>query len=1319
MPKPEINIFRLLRFNLCLLIFYICANFSGAWCQETDFKIIDSDQNSYLVEFRLQQFHFEKISTIDSAGNSSTVFVPAFFNSIIQPVNGIPLLSQTGFSLILPESENPQILIVDYKVEKAGIYLPLHIDTLNLKIQAGFSMIKYGGVQKFKDIPLHSFQVKPFRYDIQNKQLTIFQKIVFRISVNNKLPPVISSRTKSIFPGVLALNADQVLFKPVTSGLLFKKKAGKNWYQSSQDYLKIFTIEDGIYHITNSDFINSGIPANQIDPQTFSMYYLGEPYPVYVYGEQDGQFDQTDYIEFFGKRNPGNGQYYNDYSDSSVYWLTWGGELGKRMEFRSVTPKQGDEVTTYFHREHFEENNKYYNGDNLMAIYTTDNTPGEGWIWGEILAGAVFNFTFQIDEYQGISRPDSLIIKFRGITDDQVSPDHHLQVKINNTIVMDFSFNGVRDLIQKSVIPGGILKNGENSISLISVGDTGAQLDLVYFDWLELYYSRYLTLQNDKLFFETPDSYRQDLDVLKLSNFDNDDIFGYDVSNLNRLMDFQVQAENSKFSVLMTDSSEAGTSYFFSTTNFKKMPVRLAIDRRSDLRNPNNQADYLIISHRKFWQQAIELARYRNQTLGLSTHVADIEDVMDEFNFGFIDPMAINWFVKYAVENWRQPPPKFLLLFGDASWDFKKYKDNSIKENYVPSYGNPVSDNRLVCIDGNGDFVPDLYVGRLPVETVEQAEEIIEKIKKYDASPASPWHKNVIFLNGGFDEHEQNIFKVYSDNQIRYFIEPPPFSGNPVRIYAGEGDKGDMRPYIKSAIDAGALWLSFVGHGAVSTWDLMFNNEDILQIENYEKLLFINSMTCHTARFANPVTTSFGEVFITIPDRGAIAFWGSSGWGYLIQDKVLTDKLFELVLSENFINLGEATTLTKLRFWNLLGGSKININTIDQYVLLGDPAQNIKVPQKPDFFVDDKMIFFYPVEPSEDDSLLRTSVIVYNYGRASNDSVYIKISLLYGENFQNTVTKQVRFNLPHYRNELELNLPLKNIVGNLQVYINVDPDNLIEEFNEENNLADQDLYIYSTSISISKPPYEAMIVNRQPLLQIYSPEILTKPSYCYFELDTSSYFDSPFLIRSFEVPTQPVTTDWHHPYDLNSGIYYWRCRNFDGINYSQWLNSSFTIVNTGDSFGWRQKAGPNFAMSAESHLTNDDGILKLISDPGQLVYVEIQTAGFNDGNFCYFIVKQEEESTVYYGQRGHNVVVVDSSSGDILAAAVNFVFDTWADPTSADRLADFIERQPANAAIMIGIRDEGTAQMNERAYLALESIGSIFCRQVKYRESCV
>ena len=51
--------------------------------------------------------------------------------------------------------------------------------------------------------------------------------------------------------------------------------------------------------------------------------------------------------------------------------------------------------------------------------------------------------------------------------------------------------------------------------------------------------------------------------------------------------------------------------------------------------------------------------------------VVDIDDIYDEFSDGLFNPFAIRRFLRYAYNSWQQPAPTYVVLVGDAHYDYK------------------------------------------------------------------------------------------------------------------------------------------------------------------------------------------------------------------------------------------------------------------------------------------------------------------------------------------------------------------------------------------------------------------------------------------------------------------------------------------------------------------------------------------------------------------------------------------------------------------------------------------------------------------------
>lgn len=773
-----------------------------------------------------------------------------------------------------------------------------------------------------------------------------------------------------------------------------------------------------------------------------------------------------------------------------------------------------------------------------------------------------------------------------------------------------------------------------------------------------------------------------------------------------------VAAPDRPFHLVFTDSLEVNKNYFIGTPENFKQPISIRRDTLANLASAENGADYLMIYHPRFYESAQRLATYRSQKNGLRTKLVAIQDIYDEFNHGLPNPAAIQQFLIYAANHWQPPAPTAVVFWGDASYDFKMNSRESVKTNFVPSYGNPVSDNWLVCLDGPGDFLPDMLTGRIAIETDAEGQVVVDKIIAYEQMPPAAWQKDVLFITGGFDEWEQSTFMQQSRNLNASFVLPPPASGrgfmiNKTTTQALEGEK---KPEILSALNQGKLWVNFLGHAASRTWDLMFNDPDILELENVNKYPFLSSMTCHTARFANPVISCFGELFLNVAEKGAIGFWGTSGWGFLSQDYALLQKLFPTVLKDTVRTLGAATHAAKLDLWERFGSSTINVNSIHQYTLIGDPLTQLALPTEPELFIDPGDIEFSPAVPIEADSVVKIKIRIQNFGLATVDSVALTI-FDHDEQQQVTPLAVNRKIAPLGRlDSVTVNWPIQGKVGQHQIQVLLDPENRIPEVNEDNNQQTVSAFVYASTLTLSKPlPFQ--VVNQPTtILQVNSP-VKSKAgdaarTYA-FEIDTTADFSSPWK-QSAVVPEGVLVTRWQTPMLIDGSICFWRCRLIEENEIGVWETRSFTVDFAEQQFQARISHPAQFQSAIFDQTEIHTNGVSLKNKP---ITLEVQSAGMSDGNLARIYLNRQ---LVIDAKRGFNLAVIEPLRGDLLATDY---FDLWAEPADADSMADFIAAQATGLYVCAAIKDEGSRYLNENAFQALESIGSQYCRQIGSRDS--
>ncbi|KAB2838407.1 MAG: hypothetical protein F9K45_11380, partial [Melioribacteraceae bacterium] len=300
---------------------------------------------------------------------------------------------------------------------------------------------------------------------------------------------------------------------------------------------------------------------------------------------------------------------------------------------------------------------------------------------------------------------------------------HKFTLSLNSTDQWSDSIliNKYEQVVLKTELSSNLLQSGNNTLKINSV-ETSASLNACIFDWYEIEYPRYLKLENDSLEFQFPFINNKTIRNIKLSNVLNKQMIMW--KNGEQYKKYLIEAKNNE--LIFSDTVSGKDKFLITKEEGIGSPKIYYTKKFRNLRSSENKADYITVTHKKFFQKTNEYAEFISNGYNVETIVIDVDDIYDEFAYGFFNPEAIKDFLKSAYVYWQAPKPKYVLLIGGATYDYygDKFKNlSSVKErviNYVPSFGAPVSDSWFVTWDTTGAFVPQMNIGRLPVTTNEQ-----------------------------------------------------------------------------------------------------------------------------------------------------------------------------------------------------------------------------------------------------------------------------------------------------------------------------------------------------------------------------------------------------------------------------------------------------------------------------------------------------------------------------------------------------------------------------------------------------------------------
>ena len=149
-----------------------------------------------------------------------------------------------------------------------------------------------------------------------------------------------------------------------------------------------------------------------------------------------------------------------------------------------------------------------------------------------------------------------------------------------------------------------------------------------------------------------------------------------------------------------------------------------------------NSADYLIITHPDFTNALYPLCALR-ESLGIEVKMAEVGLIYSTFPTG-ARADRIRAFMEQAYAHWNRRP-EFALLVGDACRD--STHDDFVPVKLFPKFSYPYAggltehgaDNWYATLSG-ADSIPDIIIGRLPVNTAAGAESLVAKIVAYETS---------------------------------------------------------------------------------------------------------------------------------------------------------------------------------------------------------------------------------------------------------------------------------------------------------------------------------------------------------------------------------------------------------------------------------------------------------------------------------------------------------------------------------------------------------------------------------------------------------
>ncbi|MCL5031059.1 MAG: C25 family cysteine peptidase [Bacteroidetes bacterium] len=666
-------------------------------------------------------------------------------------------------------------------------------------------------------------------------------------------------------------------------------------------------------------------------------------------------------------------------------------------------------------------------------------------------------------------------------------------------------------------------------------------------------------------------------------------------------------------------------------------------------------------------------------------------------------------FLETAFQNWNSPKPSYLTLIGDANYDYKHYRfinDGVIGGgNFVPSYGDPVSDNWYAVWSDSSIDIPQLMVGRIPINNATELDYYLSKITNNINSSYSEFNKRFLFFSGGSANNQSELDQLRGENNsiITGLIKPKPISGEYTHFYKTVSPQSDLGPYtqdqIQNEISKGALLISYIGHSGTATWDNGIN--ETTQLENsVNGNPLITDFGCSTNKFAEPDIVCFGERFLLNSNGQALDYIGNSSLGFTNTATTVPYLFYQSLINDSLHIVGNAHLNAKINMFKQYGSSNVfNVFALTN-TILGDPAIQIKLPNKPNLEIGatDLITADNYIDEGRDSTLMK--IVIHNFGISLNDSVLISVSHTL-EN-KKIEEKNIYIPFPDYIDTLDVWLKVNLLPGMHTVDVTIDPYNKIDEIYKTDNSAQTNFFVSSNAVrDLLSNVIENPSLN---LMKILNPSLYSKNQFNIIsEISTDPTFQT---YNQLLTPSQPFITKIILP-QLNQNKRYW-------IRYK--LNDSLSSFSQPKSF--LNSEGSKFYLADSLSLTNQifnnlnylDNALKLSTKSEK---ISLLSAGTFSGATCTISLNGKNLlPNSYFTGMGivvfnPNTLVVDTSES----------YNLFNQPVVMQQLVTLINSIDTGKIVAMGVSDDAANNITSNLKNAIKTLGSTKIDSLRFQGS--
>jgi hypothetical protein len=849
-------------------------------------------------------------------------------------------------------------------------FIPVGIEESRILESLGFLSTDLEIKQGQRVVSKESWSVITFFPFRKNPETGVYEKLIsFALTVEQVFAPEAFATSAHLYP------ANSVL-------------AQGTWH-------KICVEQSGVYRLTYNDLVEMGINVQGLQRANIRLFGNGggmlpeanissritdlRENAIFVSGQQAGIFGQGDFILFYGQSpnqwvfNPATRAFDHQihlYAQETCYFLTTDQGAGLRMQIEpNLQAEATHQVTTF-------QDFAYHHLDLVNLL-----SSGRDW-YGEVFDATLSReFTFSFPNL---------------VTQSPARVRAHVAAR--SSVASSFTVNTGSGLLTLPVsmiftahFTGPFANFSEQSMWFNPNQPSQIRATVTYnrpnaeargwLNFLEFNVTRQLRFVGPQMDF-------RNVNIIGVGN-----ITQYNISDVSTQT--VVWDVTDRFNVRVQQTVLEGSILHF-RQHASQLRQYVVFDGSSFLRprragrvaNQNLHgmaaADLTIVVPEEFRSEAERLGEFRRIMDGLRVSVVTTNQIYNEFSSGTPDIGAIRNFMKmfYDRAQNQNQLPRYLLLFGNGTYDNRNVLD--FGGNHIPTFQSQnslhydrsfMTDDFFGLLDDNEGFHSegdlDIGIGRLPVRTIEEARDVVDKLLRYQipvseyvnqqdgnlstgfVSNFADWRNRVVFVadDQDFNRHfiDSEVLAATMESRFQKFnVEKIYFDAYNQVTLAGGARYPEVNRAINEAVNQGALLINYIGHGGTSGLghERVLTFSDIASWRNYYNLPVFMTATCEFSRFDNPDPgeVSAGVRIFLKPNGGAIALFTTTRLAWsgpnMVLNRNFIDASFERDQHGNYNRLGDIIRLSKIRSSGLLETWRIR-----NFVLLGDPSMHMARPR--------------------------------------------------------------------------------------------------------------------------------------------------------------------------------------------------------------------------------------------------------------------------------------------------------------------------------------------------------------------------------------